>query len=157
MRILVLALICYVAAARHAAAQPQTSLRVRAERDLSFGTLLPGVSETIQPTDPASSGHFGITGPRFSSIDILFALPTALTGPSGTQLLLSFGPTDGGYSPTAAIGSQVSFDPRLRFVGMLSESGRGFVYIGGTVSPAGTQRPGSYAAGITVTVAFTGL
>ena len=156
MRILVPALICCLAAAHDAAAQGRP-LRVRAERDLIFGSVLPGVSTIIQPTDPARSGQFDITGPRFSSIDIWFTLPSAMTGPSGAQLLMFFGPTDAGYTNTGAIGSQVSFDPRLRFVGTLSNNGRGFVYIGATTSPSGTQRAGSYAAAVTLTVAFTSL
>ena len=126
-------------------------------RALSFGDVLPGVQSTILPTDPTRSGQFNITGQKFSEIEAWLTLPTQMTGPAGASIPLVFGPGSAGRSNTGAITDQITVDPRTRFTLTLSGNGRGFVYLGGTLLPAGQLPAGPYSATITLTVAYTGL
>ena len=121
-------------------------------RDLSFGAVLPGVPRVVVRTDPASSGEYEIRGAKDGQVLLTFTLPTAMNGPTGAQMPLVFGSSDAGYSQSQAIGSQIGFDPKQSFTGVLSKNGRGSVFIGATANPASNQRAGAYAATLTLTV-----
>jgi hypothetical protein len=126
-------------------------------RNLAFGDVIPGVSNTVQPTDVIRSGQFDIVGPSLAQVETTFTLPTTLTGGGGATMPISFGATSAGYSASGAIGSQVPFDPRAPFRTNLSLLGRGSTFIGGVLAPAGTQSAGSYSGPISMTVALVGL
>jgi hypothetical protein len=70
---------------------------------------------------------------------------------------ISFGPTSAGYSASGSIAAQTAFDPRTPFRANLSALGRGSVFLGGALSPPGSQAAGSYTASVTMTVALVGL
>ena len=160
MRLAPLTLALVLAAAVSAAplrAQGGRPLRVDGRRTLSFGAVLPGVVTTVRPTDAANAGQFDISGVKYTEVEISFALPTAMQGPAGATIPLSFGPLSAGYSSSGAMADQTPADPRTPFTLTLSGNGRGFVYLGGMLVPAGQQRAGAYSATITLTVAYTGL
>ena len=127
-------------------------LRVTGVRAVNFGIVLPGVARAVLRTDPVNSGQFDIRGPKFMNVQLTFSLPTAMTGPAGASMALSFGGSDAGYSVNQSIGSQVGFDPKQAFVGQLDKNGRVAVFIGGTALPATAQRAGSYTAILTLSV-----
>ena len=87
-------------------------------------------------------------------MNLSFTLPSALSGPSGATLPLSYTAGDAGYSTNGNIGSQVAFDPRTSFTTTLSNAGRGSVFLGCTARPAANQRAGSYSAVLTLTVVY---
>jgi hypothetical protein len=125
-------------------------------RNLSFGTVLPGVPTTVEPTDLARSGQFEIIGLVNDPVEITFSfLPSTLTGPGGT-MPISFGTTSAGFSESGAITSQVFFDPRVPFRVNLSSTGRGTGFLGGTLTPSATQAAGSYSGSVSITVSFLG-
>lgn len=124
-------------------------------RNLTFGSLLPGVPEPVSPAD-SRSGLFLIFGLPRAEVRINFSLPAALIGAGGQNLPLQFGPTDGGFAPTSSGASIVVFDPRVPLVTRLSNIGRLYVRLGGTALPSGQQGAGNYSATITITVAYTG-
>jgi hypothetical protein len=126
-------------------------------RNLAFGDVLPGVPNTVQPTDVTRSGQFDIGGPSLAQVEITFALPTALAGGGGATTPISFGATSAGYSANGSIASQVPFDPRVPFRASLSALGRGTAFVGGLLAPPGTQSAGSYSGSVSVTVALVGL
>ena len=126
-------------------------------RDLAFGNVLPGVPTTVQPTDAARSGQFDITGPSLARIEITFTLPTVLNRTGGGTMPISFGSTSAGYSASGSIAAQTAFNPNTAFRTNLSLIGRGSVFLGGTLAPAGSQTAGSYSATVTMTVALTTL
>lgn len=128
-----------------------------AVQDLGFGTLIPGIPVHVLRTDPVRSGQFSLRGQKDSQVQMQFVLPTAMTGPLGATLPLSFSAADGGFSDTESITNQVGFDPRAAALGRLSSNGRASVFLGGTASPGPTQRAGSYSGTITLTVSYTGL
>ena len=146
-----LVLLLPLAGAASLAAQGR-SLRVTGVRAVSFGIVLPGVARVVLRTDPVNSGQFDIRGPKFMNVQLTFSLPTAMTGPAGASMALSFGGSDAGYSVSQSIGSQVGFDPKQAFVGQLDKNGRVAVFIGGTALPATSQRAGSYTAILTLSV-----
>jgi hypothetical protein len=131
----------------------QRPIAVTGVQTLNFGTLLPGVPATVVRTDPVNGGQFTITGPHLTQVQLTVTLPSVLAGPVGATIPLVFGGGDAGYSRTQNIGSQVGFDPTQPFVVTLSQRGRGSVYLGGIARPAPTQRAGTYAGTITLTVA----
>lgn len=126
-------------------------------RDLAFGNVLPGVTTSVQPSDAVRSGQFNITGPSLGRIEITFTLPTALTRAGGTTMPISFGSTSAGYSASGSIVGQTAFNPHSPFRANLSVLGRGSVFLGGALTPAGSQAAGSYTATMTITVALVGL
>jgi hypothetical protein len=132
-------------------------LRVTGVRDLQFGTVIPGLPAQILRTDAANSGQYSLTGDKNTAVQLQFTLPTAMNGPSGATMPLSFGASDAGFSPSETVTSQVGFDPRVPFVGTLSNNGRAAVFLGGQALPAGGQQSGTYTATITLTVSYVGL
>ena len=121
---------------------------------LAFGTLLPGVAETIQPTNPGSSGEFTLTGNKNEQVSITFSLPSAMTGPHGATLPLTFGATSGGYSRSSSTSDETAFDPRQTQTVQLAHNGTGEVFLGGTANPGTQQRAGSYSATVTLSATF---
>lgn len=126
-------------------------------QNLSFGVVIPGIPAQVLRTDPVGSGQFTLRGEKNSQVQMLFTLPTSMSGPSGATLPLSFGATDGGFSAAESIASQAVFDPRASALGRLSNTGRASIYLGGTALPGSTQRGGAYTGTITLTVSYTGL
>ena len=118
-------------------------------RDLSFGTVLPGIPSSVPVSDPLHTGSFEITGPATTSIRVEFVLPLALVAGGSPPLPVSFGSGDAfaAFSPHGAI-----FDPHTPLLGALGPDGQLFIRLGGTVLPAHVQAGGLYSATITMTV-----
>ncbi|HET8634326.1 MAG TPA: DUF4402 domain-containing protein [Gemmatimonadales bacterium] len=129
-------------------------IRVDGVRPLAFGSLLAGAPATVLRTDPASSGQFDLTAQNNDVVILTFSLPSSMSGPAGSSLPLSFSGSDAGFSRSQSIAAQVTFDPRQSYVAMMSQQGRGSVFLGGTATPAFNQRPGAYSATITLTVMY---
>ena len=127
--------------------------------DLDFGTVLGGVATTVLPTD-ANAGSYLVTGNPNAFITMTFTLPTVLTnttGPPGTTLPISFGPTSARWlrqQNNPAAGNP--FDPSVVTVGRLGPPPRPFTYVwlGGTVTPAPGQANGLYTGTVVLTVIY---
>jgi hypothetical protein len=128
-----------------------TPVTVVAMRGVTFGAVLPGIPETVSPVDPANSAQFDITGPN-GQVLLSFVLPLSMTGPGGAVMSMTFGPGDGGYSPTQTIVSQVGFDPTQSLTVSLPSGGRASIFVGATVFPSINQRAGPYTATVTLNV-----
>lgn len=128
-----------------------TPLSVNGVDDLEFGDVLPGVATTVLPTD-LSAGLYDVAGEGDSEIDIGFTLPTDLVGPASATMPISFGNNSAAHSDG---GVPQFFDPNTGTNADLS-GGALQVFIGGTVTPAFDQAPGSYSSIVTMTVAYTG-
>lgn len=137
-----------LSAPMHAQGKPVTVTPVR---NLTFGTVLPGVPRVVSRTDPANSGQFDIKVPK-SPVLLTFVLPLSMTGPAGAVMPLTFGASDGGYSQTMSIGSQVGFDPKQPYTANVPNNGRASVFLGATANPAANQRAGAYTATVILTV-----
>lgn len=145
---LLLVLAALVAASRPASAQ----ITVTRVRDLAFGPVIVGIPTRIGPSHPVRSGQFRLTAPLLTRVRFRFTLPNRLDGPAGARLPISFGATDAIAVGTAPISVPVTFDPRVPQTFQIVTSTTTFVFIGGTVSPAGNQRQGNYTGTITFTV-----
>ncbi len=150
MRVLLLCALTLTSAAP-ASGQGQT-LEVRGVRSLAFGVVLPGVPRFVPRTDPANSGEFSIRGPQFSLLLLRLTLPSSLTGPGAAAMPVSFGSNDAGFSVTGAPGTQFGFNPNVGGLGLLLQSGEGFVFLGGTANPIVGQAAGSYVGTVVLTV-----
>lgn len=138
-----------------AEAQP-SSLTVTGLRNLGFGTLIPGVPATIQPTDLTRAAQFDVRGSATQQLQLVLALPLTLQGPSGSALPLRWGPSAAAYSLSGGVADAIAFDPALPFTVALPASGRLLVFLGGTAQPAMTQMPGRFTAVITLTASSVG-
>ncbi len=137
-----------------AAARAQ-NIQLSGLQGVSFGPMLPGISTVVSRADGARAALFDLKGSGSGRTVLLqFVLPSALSGPGGATLPLSYGASDAGFSAQQTIGSQVAFDPRVPYVATLSGSGRGSVYLGATAMPASNQTTGSYSATLTLNVIY---
>jgi len=146
--ILWLTLAALPAASRPAAAQ----ITVTPVRDLAFGPVIVGVPTHIGPSHPVRSGQFRVTALPLSRVRLRFTLPNRLDGPAGATLPIAFNNNDALHVGAAANSVPETFNPKATKNVQLPTDATLFVFIGGTVSPAGNQRQGSYAGTITLTV-----
>ena len=148
MRFRLLVLLAGLAAAPPAAAQ----ITVTPIRDLGFGSVIVGIPTTVGPSHPTRSGQFRITAPVNTKVQVRYTLPSQLAGPAGDQLPIDFSSNDavavGGWSGATPDVFNPKSTRNLQFTGGTLYN----VFIGGTVTPAANQRPGNYAATITLTV-----
>jgi hypothetical protein len=148
MQFRLLALLGSLVAATPATAQ----VSITAIRDLAFGPVIVGIPSTVAPTHPTRSGQFRLTAPLNSKVQIRFTLPDQLAGPAGAQLPISFGSNDAMAVGSAPGSTPMFWNPKATRNPQFQPSTAYDVFIGGTVTPAGNQRPGSYAATITLTI-----
>jgi hypothetical protein len=132
----------------------QRRIRVTSVRSLVFGTVFPGVRRTVLRTDPLHSGQLDIRATQRAQVQLIFTLPAVLNGPAGATMPLSFGGNDGGFSSTRSVASQIGFDPRVPYVARMGNQARASVFLGGSVNPLASQRAGSYAGTVTLTVVY---
>jgi hypothetical protein len=148
MQFRLLALVASLIAVRPAAAQ----VSITSIRDLAFGAVIVGVPTSVGPSHPTRSGQFRITAPLSTKVQIRFTLPDELIGPAGAQLPITFGSGDAMAVGNAPGSTPSTFNPKATRNPQFQGSTAYDVFIGGTVTPAGNQRPGSYAATITLTL-----
>lgn len=124
-------------------------LLVSGTRDLAFGGLFTAVPVTVPPDDPVKSGIFDIVASKGDRLRIRLTLPSSLTGPGGT-LSISFQNSSAMVivpgSPPEAFNPQGNQNIRLE------TSDRAQVFLGGRVTPSGSQPTGPYANTVVITV-----
>jgi hypothetical protein len=111
------------------------------------------VPTQILRTDPVNSGQFELRAPPPRWVFITFTLPSALNGPLGATMPLSFAANDAGFSNTNVITSQVAFNPNTWFLTQMTNNRVG-IFLGGRVSPTPTQRAGAYTGTVVLSVWF---
>lgn len=129
-------------------------IRLNGVRPLAFGDLIAGVPMNVLRTDAARAGQFDLTAQNSETVILDFSLPVVMNGPGGASMPITFAATDAGWSQAQSIGSQVPFDPHQPYLATMSRQGRGSIFLGGTVTPAASQAPGSYSATVTLTVVY---
>ena len=135
-------------------------------RNLQFGIVVPGTPAVVSPNSN-EGGEYRLSGTKSrKSIDITFVLPVTLVGPGGTTIPLDFNANTAAlcevdtantcvpasYYAWNPVTSPLYHDTPARYV-----AGRKVyaydlysVYIGGTATPAATQKPGTYTGAIGV-------
>jgi len=119
-------------------------------RNLTFGTVVPGVPTTVLQTDGVRSGQFRIAGVLIRNVTITFTLPPVMNGPAGATMPLTFTNTSAGF--TTVFQGNTPFNPNTPYNETVFLNAT--ISIGGRVSPSPTQRSGNYSAPIVMTVIF---
>jgi len=128
-------------------------------QDLTFGTVPKGVATTVAPA-AAGAGQWEITGNPNSFVTIAFTLPTQLTNIQalpGSTMPMSFGLTSALWrrannNPAGA----TPFSPALGTVGRFGPPPNPTIniWIGGTVNPAPTAKPGIYQGTVILSLTY---
>lgn len=128
-------------------------------QDLTFGTVPKGVATTVAPA-AAGAGQWEITGNPNSFVTIAFTLPTQLTNIQalpGSTMPMSFGLTSALWrrannNPAGA----TPFSPALGTVGRFGPPPNPTIniWIGGTVNPAPTAKPGIYQGTVILSLSY---
>jgi hypothetical protein len=151
-----------------AVASVLAALAVTAVQDLDFGSVLQGVTKTVDRTDAANAGIFQISGEGTGNREVAMymQLPTYLwnsTAGSQDRLVIYFKDTDctidttNGTPDTPGAGALVAEDPHsLPDTGIGGNDNVIRIYLGGAVYPAVDQRAGNYSADVILTAAYTG-
>jgi hypothetical protein len=134
------------------AAPAAAQVLVLAERDLQFGSIMPGVQMTVAPTD-LRSAQVRVQAGR-GRYQISFMLPDALMSPEGRTVPLLWGPTDGRIQ----IRNNVStFDPREALNFRLNPvDEEALLNLGARAQPLPGQAAGMYSATIVLMIVQTG-
>ncbi|MEW5925897.1 MAG: hypothetical protein AB1941_00280 [Gemmatimonadota bacterium] len=150
---LILALF-FCLAAGGARAQASGGLEAVPTQGLAFGSLLPGVEETVQTGDGARRAEVVLRGEGW--VDLSFMLPQAMVSPSGARIPLRFGARDAALLRNSSSGT-VPLNPletnRLK---LNANQGAMRILLGGTALPAQDQPAGRYTATIVIVAAPPG-
>lgn len=128
-------------------------------QDLNFGTVTKGVATTVQPVD-ANAGAWQITGNSNAFVTIAFTLPAQLTNiqalPGSTMPIT--------FSATSAVWRRANnnpaggtaFAPAAGTVGRFGPPANPtlYIWIGGTVTPAPTAKPGIYQGTVILSLTY---
>jgi hypothetical protein len=128
-------------------------------RDLAFGTVTKGIATTVAPA-AAGAGHWQVVGNPNAFVTIAFTLPALLTNLQalpGSTMPIAFGATSALWrrannNPAGA----TAFDPALGTVGRFGPTANPtlYIWIGGTVNPAPTAKPGIYQGTVILSLTY---
>ena len=128
-------------------------------RDLNFGTVIKGVPTTVLPT-AATAGEWQVTGSSNAFVIISFTLPTQLTNiqalPGSTMPIAFSGVSAIWRRATNNPAGGTIFNPAAGAVGRFGPPANPnmYVWVGGTVNPAATAKPGIYQGTVIVSLIY---
>ncbi len=136
-----------------------TGMTISTMRDLNFGTVIKGVATTVAPA-AANAGEWQVSGSANAFVVISFTLPTTLTNIQalpGSTMPIAFNATSAIWrrSTNNPAGGNV-FNPAVGDVGRLGPPPNFsmFIWLGGTVNPAPTAKPGIYQGNVVVSLIY---
>ena len=136
-----------------------TGMTIATMRDLNFGTVIKGVATTVAPA-AANAGEWQVSGSANAFVVISFTLPTSLTNIQalpGSTMPIAFNATSAIWrrSTNNPAGGNV-FNPAVGNVGRLGPPPNFsmFIWLGGTVNPAPTAKPGIYQGNVVVSLIY---
>jgi len=136
-----------------------TGMTISTMRDLNFGTVIKGVATTVAPA-AATAGEWQVSGSANAFVVISFTLPTTLTNIQalpGSTMPIAFNATSAIWrrSTNNPAGGNV-FNPAVGDVGRLGPPPNFsmFIWLGGTVNPAPTAKPGIYQGNVVVSLIY---
>jgi hypothetical protein len=128
-------------------------------QELNFGTVIKGVPATVLPT-AANAGVWQVSGSANAFVIISFTLPTQLTNIQalpGSTMPISFSGVSAIWrrSTNNPVGGNV-FNPAVGAVGRLGPPPNFtmYVWVGGTVNPPLTAKPGIYQGNVIVSLIY---
>jgi hypothetical protein len=136
-----------------AAAPLEGQITVTGIRDLDFGVVIRGVQTTVAPNDPIKSGRFYLSYVTGGRVRLRFTLPTTLARiGGGGSMPISFRNGDGFIQNTGPGSPPDFFNPGANINFTFTPNPDANLWLGGAVSPSGTQPAGSYRGTIVLTV-----
>ena len=136
-----------------------TGMTISTLRDLNFGTVIKGVATTVAPA-AANAGEWQVSGSANALVVISFTLPTSLTNIQalpGSTMPIAFNATSAIWrrATNNPAGGNV-FNPAVGDVGRLGPPPNFsmFIWLGGTVNPAPTAKPGIYQGNVVVSLIY---
>ena len=136
-----------------------TGMTVSTLRDLDFGSVIKGVATTVAPT-AVTAGEWEVLGSPNAFVAISFTLPTQLTNIQalpGSTMPIAFNATSAIWRrATNSPAGGTTFNPATGAVGRLGPPPNPSLYIwlGGTVNPALTAKPGIYQGNVIVSLIY---
>lgn len=136
-----------------------TGMTVTTLSDLAFGSVIKGVATTVLPT-AATAGEWQVSGSANAFVVISFTLPTTLTNIQalpGSTMPIAFNATSARWNrANNNAASATAFDPAGGAVGRLGPPPNPnlYIWIGGTVNPALTAKPGIYQGNVIVSLIY---
>ena len=136
-----------------------TGMTVSTLRDLDFGSVIKGVATTVAPT-AVTAGEWEVLGSPNAFVVISFTLPTQLTNIQalpGSTMPIAFNATSAIWRrATNNPAGGTTFNPAGGAVGRLGPPPNPSLYIwlGGTVNPALTAKPGIYQGNVIVSLIY---
>jgi hypothetical protein len=127
----------------------EASGQVVTMRNLSFGTILSGTTNSVGKAT-ANSAQWRFTGTFTLGGSFVLTLPTTLTGP-GTAIPITFSTTDGERNTTNNPLTGTSFNPHTSQSVAVKFKGTVYVWLGASVSPPINQTAGTYSATVVLT------
>lgn len=138
-----------------------SSLSITGNQNLQFGTVTPGISKSVDKSEPGFAGEWSIVGTVGAEITLDFTLPDSilLVTDSTNGLPINFGSLDASFDDGSG-GGQLApsgvLDPNGLGTERLGAGGELTVWIGGVVFPRISQTGGNYAEDVVLSVAYTG-
>jgi hypothetical protein len=130
------------------------ALSIQGVRDLDFGTAVGGTTVTVGVDDP-SAGKFQVTAQANSTILLSFTqIPTELTRSGGAETIPLTLVASAASVDDPGAGSDLPVEGTVNTI-VFPASGQGFVWIGGTITPAVSQAVGNYEATIELTASYS--
>jgi hypothetical protein len=147
-----LSLVLLLGAALAATPSALRAQSVVGARDLTFGTVIPGVPTTVLQNDAVRAGQFRISGVLVRNVTITFTLPTVMTriGAPAATMPLTFLNNSAGF--TTVFQGNTPFNPNAPYNETVWFNAT--ITLGGRVTPSPTQLGGNYTANIVMTVIF---
>ncbi|HET8712265.1 MAG TPA: DUF4402 domain-containing protein [Gemmatimonadales bacterium] len=136
-----------------------TGMTVATLRDLNFGSVIKGVATTVAPT-ALNAGEWQVNGSANAFVVISFTLPTELTNIQalpGSTMPISFNATSARWNRANNNAATANpFNPATGAVGRFGPPPNPTMYIwlGGTVNPALTAKPGIYQGTVVVSLVY---
>ena len=136
-----------------------TGMTITTLRDLNFGTVVKGVATTVAPT-AVSAGEWQVGGSPNAFVVVSFTLPTELTNIQalpGSTMPISFNATSAIWrrATNDPVGG-TTFDPVSGTVARIGPPPNPnlYIWLGGTVNPALTAKPGIYQGNVVVSLIY---
>jgi Mat/Ecp fimbriae major subunit len=127
------------------------AMTITGARTLDFGNVFPGVAKAVAVA-AATSGRFDLTGQNSANVNLTFTLPANLTSGANN---LPIGTWTGCTNTTNSTTGCASFTPSGSATpSAFGGTGSLYVWVGGTVTPAGNQPTGTYTGTVTLTAAY---
>ncbi len=121
---------------------------------LAFGQVIPGIPKTVA-FNATTAGRMRILGFGNAQLSVTLLMPAVLASGTATMPVGNWVVRTGRNS-NANIAVPLVFTSGTPVTLRLAPSGTMFFFIGGRVTPAGTQPAGAYSGTITLVSAYTG-